>query len=184
MPDDVRRAKRIRHKMSDRADLGAGDGATADDFLPEETADIGTELNISDDEDVGDYQNPSDSGTPREIGPQVFHETAGAEASGLPSTESEEVPPRPLVNRRAAVRHKKDEPDDLMSLLKAQIIQDGMRRDEEHQRREQERKDREDERREERSSRQDESRRHENLMQMIMMMVCKGNGTDSFPSSS
>lgn len=81
--------------------------------------------------------------------------------------------PRPLFNRRGGGRKINSDEDDLMELLKAQIVQDGIRRDEEHQRREQERKDREDERQIEREHREEETKRHEQFMQMILFFIFK-----------
>lgn len=81
---------------------------------------------------------------------------------------------RPLVQRRIARTEIKDQTDDLMSLLKAQIVQDGIRREEEHLRREEERKNREEERREERERRVDEAWRQDNMMNMMMMAMFKG----------
>lgn len=180
MPPEVKRAKHIRFKITERADLGEGNDANADDFFGDE-----------DEEDIG----PSPSSNPSQShddtveidviesslqDPTVVHapatSTDAAPRQSTPTRSAMDLrEPRPLVHRRVNVPRCKPESDDLLSILKAQIIQDGLRREEEHERREQERKDREDERRIERERRAEDSRRHDQLMQMMMMMICKGN---------
>lgn len=66
-----------------------------------------------------------------------------------------------------------------MSILKAQMAQEGIRREEEHVRLEQERKDRKDEHRMEHESHKEESRRHDQLMQMTMVMISKWQITET-----
>lgn len=169
MPEDVRRAKRIRYKMTDRADIGVGDGATAEDFIATDVPTIPFD------------QFDSDDDSPDAIGQIVTASAPSAvnsQANEPSSTNAEETTPRPLVHHRAPGRERKDDGGELMSLLKAQIIQDGIRRDEEHERRDHERKDRDEERRNERERRGDEARRHDRLMEMMMMMICKGHVKD------
>lgn len=50
--------------------------------------------------------------------------------------------PRPLVNRRVADRNLKDERDDIMTFLKAKIVQSGIRPDEKHKNWEEQRRER------------------------------------------
>lgn len=90
------------------------------------------------------------------------------------------VHPRPLLHRRVNSHQRKDDSDsdDLLSISKAQIVQDGIRRGEEHGRRGQERRDREDERLTERERRIEDARRHDQLMQVMMLMITKGSIVD------
>lgn len=198
MPEDVRRAKRIRYKMTERADIGVGDAASVEDFLPAENSAVPDDPLQSDEEtpDVcaSGYVAPPVTSPPVAT-PVVSSSLYSAEEDVLNPRPSElESPsPRPLVHRRASGRERRDaqrdESDDLMSLLKAQIVQDGIRRDEEFQRREQDRreeaqrreedrKEKEEERREERKRREEDARRHDRMMQIMMMMAFKGNVND------
>lgn len=86
--------------------------------------------------------------------------------------ESEGYSHLPLVHLHAIV-YKRHGGDNMVSLLKAQIVQDGLRRDEENLIREEERKEREEERLGDRSRLDSEARRHYSMMQMMMMALCK-----------
>lgn len=61
-----------------------------------------------------------------------------------------------------------------MNVLKAQIIQDGMRRAKKHWQRENERKHREENRREEQLRKSKDVRRYENTTHMMIVINCKG----------
>lgn len=63
------------------------------------------------------------------------------------NTDVEVTSPFPLVHRLSTAWDRKEDSDDLISLLKAQIVQYGIFRDEEHQRRYKYRKNIEEERR-------------------------------------
>lgn len=160
MPEDTRRAKHIRFKMHDRADLGEGDDINADEFFNEV-----------------DNEEPC---LPTADGEENISEQPSL--SGPPQTSSGSITePRPLVHRRVGARHTKGEHDDLMSILKAQIIQDGIRREEEKERREQDRKEREQEHRMERERRAEDARRHDQIMQMVMMMMMSKGQMNELP---
>lgn len=62
-----------------------------------------------------------------------------------------------------------------MYVLKAMIIQDGLRRDEEHKRLKKDRRDRDIERKEEHERKEADARRHGNMMYMMVMMFCKSS---------
>lgn len=159
--------------MTERSDMPIGEEATGNNIIP--TGPPSTYSNADNPEDTPQKYNtctpPAQTATEAVL-------SATNNATDVPSSTDVELSPGPLVHRRASGRDRKDEADDLISLLKAQIVQDGIRRNEEYQRREQERNDRERERREERDIRAEEARRHENMMQMMMMVICKGRGDD------
>lgn len=154
MPVDVRRATHIRYKMSERADLGVGEETTAEELFPDDT--VPTIDSILPDPNVHDEgrsaSNPS-------VTPLPITSRNESDAAFVEAVKSEKRCPRPLVNPRAPNRPKQDENDDTMSMLRAQIIQDGICLGEEHQRREQERKDRKEERKAERAQRAKRRRR-------------------------
>lgn len=66
-----------------------------------------------------------------------------------------------------------------MFVFKAQIIQDGLRRDEEHYKCEQDRKDKEMKRKKERQGIGAEAREYENMLHIMIMIICKGRATKS-----
>lgn len=144
MSDDVRRAKHLLYKMSERADLGVDEEATAEEFFPDDT--VPTIDSILSDPDVLD--DGGSASTPS-VTPRSITSGNGSDAASAEAAYSEERCLRPLVNRGALNSPKRDKTDDLMSLLKARIIEDRIRREEERQRWRQERKDREEERKDE-----------------------------------
>lgn len=62
-----------------------------------------------------------------------------------------------------------------MYLLKAQIVQDGIRREEEHRRRVEDRKEKQDELEEERARRHAKAQRQDVMLQMMMNLFYNGN---------
>lgn len=68
----------------------------------------------------------------------------------------------------------------MMSLFKAQIVQDSLRREEDHRRREEERKERKEERQENPARTDAETQSHDRMMQIIMLDVCRGNGKGTY----
>ena len=147
--------------MRDRADMGSEDEGIVEEYFPEENADhaiISTSLEetLESSEDGAETQAPLITVPSIQDPPEIRHD-----GNVDSSVDREERSPRPLVSRRSTVRHNSTDSDDLMSVLKAQIIQDGLKREEEHRRREQEWRDREEDRKEERARRDVESRRKE-----------------------
>lgn len=180
MPDDVRRTINTRYKMSERADIGEGDENPAENFFPDKN-------NHTPNTPVGreTHDHYGDEGAPAALNPlsalgsstrdanhsskdfvMVFPGVVGAPLSPTP---------RPLVHRCTSMRKSKNEEDEIMSVLKAQIIQDGLCCDKEHERREKDHRDRNIKRKEERESREAEAGRHENMMQMMIMIICKSS---------
>lgn len=182
MPADVKFAKRIRYAMRDRADLGGGDEADGSEFFPNEAMEVAESAGLTDTDVVGVGQTVSGSSVP-DATPSVAGMLMNSSTEDIEELQTAEAMPRPLVHRRSGSRQKKEEGEDIMAILKAQVIQDGLRREEEHKRREEDRQVREEERREDRVRRADEVRRHEQLMQMMMTMVCKGSMGDDKDTS-
>lgn len=84
------------------------------------------------------------------------------------------------MHRRSGGRQNKDDSDNLLVILKAQIIQDGIRWNEKYKSREGDRRDPDVERRAERERRVEDARWHDQIMKMMMMMITKGsNSSDS-----
>lgn len=176
MPQEVRNAKQIRYTMSERADLGFDYGETADAFFPVDyTTDSPEEIAF----ETSSTACSMDGGKEEEnsasdiIVPRTGEIDSSQSRSLSTSWHSEERFTIPLVHRRGSVP-KLDEDDDLMPLLKAQIVQDGIHREEEHRRREEERKEREEELREDRTRRDSEARRHDSMMQTVEIVGVNG----------
>lgn len=151
--------------MTERADIGVGDTVDVDEFLSTDVQDVQTNpLDSEEDEPEDNAINTNESS----VG------ISNNDLESAPPVEVQVATPRPLVHRRTTVRERKEEPDELMALIKSQLLQDGMRREEEHQRREQERKDREEERRDERERRAEEARKSNEMMRMMMLVIFKG----------
>lgn len=165
MPADVRRAKHIRYKMTERADMGTMEGDDPDETMPcdDGLPSISTSAAQSGEEDVDDLIHDDES-SPTSSTPSASNE---CDTNIPPTVLPTHPPPRPLVRKRHELRKKSEDEDDLMSLLKAQIVQDGIRREEE-------RKQREVDRQMNREREAMESKRHERMMEMMMMMFCGG----------
>ena len=174
MPEDVRKAEKIRYKMTERADAGFGDEDTDELF------------GIVPDEDVADA--PPFRTSPAlmsHVAPST-DQTASEERSGaqvLPSTPAESFPsPMPLVNKRRLHHGQNIESNDFLTMMKMSMVQEQQRRDDEARRREDEfchRRNEIEERRRREEDRQEDClrREHENKMQqrfmetMLMMMT-------------
>lgn len=187
MPDDVLIAKNIRSKITERSEIG-----NANDFSDEFSDDS---KDSSEDDEVqfnnSGRHNSNDENDEVELGgneDDIFssqpgpnsNDESGTRAGGAPRKSSPSFNavrsyPRPLVHRRTPTRSKKDDEDDILSLLKAQIVMDGMRKEEEHKRREQERLEREEERKAERVRHEEDKRLQDRMLQMMMMAMMKGN---------
>lgn len=166
MPADVRRAKHIRYRITERADMGVMDDKD-DEFLPAEDGING--VGVSND---GVESVPCSSGDASDDSPEKIASPSGSVvlSDDTPTPSNSTVTPRPLTSRRPA-RPKQDD-DDIMALLKAQIVQDGVRREEE-------RKQREEERILLRERQEQDAKRHERLMEMMLMVFCRGQGSNS-----
>ena len=169
IPPDVRRAKIIRSKMVERIDMGDEHDAEqiADEFFA--GADTMPDLPKS----TADASEPdADSATAAHISNDQSRTTSQPDRF-TPS-------PRPLVRSRPGASEEKG--DDSVSIYKLSIVEDQKRRAEEHQqrlhereeerlRRDEERDARRVERAEERERRANENKRHERLMEIMMVMA-------------
>lgn len=84
--------------------------------------------------------------------------------------------PRLLVNRRNLNRAKKNEGDDIMSIVKAQLLQEGLHREEELQARDEERFLH-------RERQEQEAKRHERFMDMMTLIMCRGLPNKDIPET-
>ena len=128
MPDDVRKAKHIRHKMTERADVGFGDEDTyelsgiAADEDPTEAPQLGTSPALM------SHVAPSTD-------PTATHNVSGVQV--LPPTPPESSPsPRPLVNKRRSNNWHNMESNDFLTMMKMSMVQEQQRREDDARRRE------------------------------------------------
>ena len=159
MPEDVRRAKHLRHRLTELAEIGDGEHAVSvvDDVLPTESDDI--------DGSTGDDEETPQSGM------LLSSMSTAQRTDTTPSHEA--TLPRPMVKKR----HSRETEEDLTSIIKMIMVQEQARREEDLRRREEEhleeRLQREQDRRDELERRGEESKRHEQLMQLIIMLQGK-----------
>lgn len=115
--------------MSYHANLRSVEDTSADEFFPDDS--VPTSDKILSDADV-----PDDNGSASTPSTLPLPNTSASrnEAAFGDIANSEERGPRLLVTRRTFMHQKRDDPENLLSLLKAQIIQYGICRGEEHQR--------------------------------------------------
>ena len=85
-----------------------------------------------------------------------------------PSLQGEGSSARPIVGRRTLTKTRHED-GDLMAIIQAQVVQDGLRREEERLQREEDRRIRLD-------SQESEEKRHQRMMEMMMMMICRNAG--------
>lgn len=174
MTDDVRRAKHIRYKMTDRADMGVAEDAdeVVESFMPcskdtqeTESETLHVEAPSTESDDFGDVQSV--------VAPIVIPD----------SPETITPSPRPLINRRSGGSQRHDDSADIFAIMKANMVQEQERREEEAKRREEDRNDerirREDERREEKLRREYDTIRHDKFMEMMMMVMTQQNSPHS-----
>lgn len=124
MPADVRRAKHIRYKITYRAETRVMDEGNENEFLPPDDA------------------LPSTSNDGNSFTKKISLEEE--ENSNLCAMDPEsfilnlkcQPTPRPLVHRRSTSRASDTESDNLLEILRSQIVQEGIRGDEKCQQRE------------------------------------------------
>lgn len=181
IPSEVMEAKEIRKAMTERADMGEGD--ESDDAYTEELE--------------GDSVSPR-SGTPAanstvaSLVPDntdpVQDSTASAQP-GPPLSRSTTPTPRPLVRKR--VSKPVDEDESILTALKANMLQEQMRREDEYrkrmldreeekERRAEERLERQQERQEERERRAEERKRSDQMTQMMMIALLGPRAREMF----
>ncbi|PXF44125.1 hypothetical protein BWQ96_06098 [Gracilariopsis chorda] len=149
MPEDVRRAKHIRYKMTDKADLGCRDeetdeitglGSTSGDDREETRHSLGRPpMPIS----------PESSGEDGELRHPIPARTTTP--LSLPS-------PRPLIAKRWTVPSKTFDAEDILTMMKMTMLHEQQRREEDARRREENEKEKERIREEEKQQRDEERR--------------------------
>lgn len=143
MTEYVWRAKQIRYKMTERADIAASDIPVAENIFPRDEPEPHGEPNLLDNvheiekewrisvtAPVASLHQP----TVEPANNSIIAAT-GMDTSVFRMSTNVGESPRPLVHRQTPPISAKKEGDDLKPVLKAQILQDGLRRDYEHQRR-------------------------------------------------
>lgn len=149
--EDIHKAKEIRYKMSEQAKMNAGDEANAGNMFLEEST-LGASTKASSDPNVGlpntDHELDFDN-TDREstfpVTAVLYNKPNDFFIAGRNSSMRN---PHSLVHQRLKAQKGSDR-DDNISLLKAQIVQDGIHREVKHRRRGEDQKEGERERREE-----------------------------------
>jgi hypothetical protein len=168
IPNDVKFAKRIRIKMTERADLG--DGIDDDS------------VNTFEDDDLEDESSTSVTATTSTIG-SVTPSTSG-ESGATSDACVVTAPPRPLVLKRQKVETKSDSDTEFMNLFRMSILHEKERRDDElrqreldrqieRERREEDRRERDAERAMEKERRDEDRKTNSEFMKMMMMMLAK-----------
>lgn len=114
IPKEVRRAKHIRYKMTERAQIGVGEETNVDDVLTESMT-----MNAFQSDDV-DPACPESSSKHGRSTNSFTLSTSNSDSNLRTPMNHKQINPRPLVHLRAATRDLRDEPDDLITLLKAQ----------------------------------------------------------------
>ena len=186
IPGDVLKAKAIRKEMTERADIGDSDDLDREytEDMPDDTLPFsrsGTPATNSSSASPL-FDNPP---APRENNTNKEPETTIARAAS--------IPPRPLVRKRPS--KAVDDDDSLFGAIKASMLQEQMRRDEEHrqrmfdremekERREEECRIREQERLDERERRAEERQRNDRMTQMMMIAVLGTRAKDVFGGDS
>lgn len=178
MPVDVRRAKHIRYQMTKRADMGFDDSGDAHQVFPsEEEEDPPNSLDDSETAPI-----PSRVTDPRPLSEandslDLFADNEDAEPTSEAPRSSLTLLPRAQVRGRAKVKTSAGDGDDLIDILKAQIVQEGLRSDEYRRQRE------EDRARSMHSLQRDkqdaEIKSHDGLMEMTVMMMWRANDVEN-----
>jgi len=161
MPEDVRRAKNIRHEMTERANLGDAEDAEdeASSLLPNEE----------------DNDDNLVSGARVIGGMEDYDEDTPGPSAVLSATRRVDAPQVTSPDAAPPPRARGDNPEDLMSMFKVAMLQEQQRREDEARRREEERREererREEERSEDRLRREQESKRQDRFMEMLLLMA-------------
>lgn len=165
IPADVKRAKYIKNKMTERADMGVMDSDDGENHFPSE-GDVETAITNT---QLDDTPNGSDEFPEAEetLESPIFVPSVPNRGTSVTTTPAA----RSIVGKRRMSSNKNDD-GDLISILQAQILQDGIRREEERRQREEDRQMR-------RESEVADQKRHERMMEMMMMVLCRGSGVSS-----
>lgn len=117
---DVKCAKHIRYKMTDRADMGVMGETPRDNYFPDEDRDGPAASNATGSILEDCVQTP----WAHFIDNIDFHSPEISASIFLPRPS-----PRPLVTRHGPQRTRSDDGGDLMVVLKSQIFQEVLRRE-------------------------------------------------------
>lgn len=150
--------------------MGVNESRNTDEFFPVQETEADATESVDPGQPYGSSHLLSDSDEPETT------ETAAPVPSSTPST-TPHYSPRPIARRHSTQRSEMSERDDLVAVLKAQIVQDGLRRDDE-------RRQREEERQLQCELQEEEAKRHERFMEMMMFMFCRGNNTSEMNKNS
>ena len=146
MPEDVRRAKHLRYRLTELAEIGDREqGASiVEDVLPTESDDI--------DGSTSDDEEKPQSGMP-------LSSMSTAQRTDITRSQERTLLPQQIVKERKS----REKEEDLTSVLKMIMVQEQVRREEDLPRR---KKDR----RYDLERRCEDSKRHERLTQMIIKL--------------
>lgn len=177
IPPEVEKAKLVRQRMTERADIG--DGELTEDFLEESIPDEASGARVApmfwteEDRDGSELHSTcaEEEGEGNEIAVgQVAVQPNDVEDGGVgaaPTVNARSVSPRPLVRKRSRFQggSQKSADEDLVALIQMSLLQEQNRRADEQSQREQdrieERQRREQDRIDERERRAEERRRRE-----------------------
>ena len=182
VPTDVLKAKEVRKAMTERADIGEGDESEC-----EYTNELQTNPVAVPRTGAPANNGSSDSVVP-EIGASIGDYTTN---NAIPDTQAQTAnpSPRPLVRKRPV--KSMDDDDIIVSAVKASMLQEQMRREDEYRQRKQDREDEKQRREQERSMREQESledrerrieerQRSEKMTQMIMVALLGSGASELF----
>ena len=169
MPEEVRKAKHIRYKMTERADLGCGD----------EESDLMTGIGNSSGDEIGETCSSREP-SPLAVSTESSYEVApSVVAPALSATPTSLLSPRPMIAKRKDVSSQSFRVDDILNMMKMAMMQEQQRREDDLRRREEEKIIREEERREERQRREHESKRQERYFEALLMMMASSAKQDN-----
>lgn len=161
MPDDVCNEKKIHQMMIRRGDISVADEATASMLIPTNIPELLCDhLDIEACREVRTQTCMVTDIAVTDTDPSSWNN----QSMILTSTDTQKEMLRLLVIHHNVAMRQKEEPDDFIALLKAQIIQEGIQSDEEHKQREYQRRDREEDRRESRARWAEGARRQDAIM--------------------
>lgn len=136
IPADLKRAKHIRYRTLDSADMVVMDEGQGNAFMPPDDC-LPSESSTEEvEESEEDTLNKAESDTP--LGNPNTHSAAEVLIDDDPSRSPAPVP-RALVHRRVSSKDRNNDGEELMGTLKSHIVQDGLRREEGRKVREEER---------------------------------------------
>lgn len=163
--------------MTERADLGDGERfeETVERSFPGSCNGVLVPICFTDEngEDINE-----DGESPEPETEQILNDNRSASAYGPSSANNivRSISPRPLVRKTFAARERSQNvlDDELMSIIKHAFVQDYSRREEEGRRHGREREEESVRGEEDRAQPQADARRHDQVMDMMMLIVTQG----------